>query len=170
MNMHNQLLSGSSISGTIVQNRNGENIGNIKDLMIDTKSGEIVYAVLSVDTGFLNLGSKFFAVPLQALEFDFENKLIIMDISMERLENAPGFDKENWPSGPQSDFIESVYDFYEVERTERYSAEMYSNRNSLSGNAATRQSSGGFKSQGSDLDDEKSYDHGITGNYNKSIH
>lgn len=170
MNIHHQLLSASSINGTIVENRKGDNIGNIKDLMIDTQTGEIAYAVLAVDTGFLNLGSKFFAVPLQALEFDFENKLILMDINPERLENAPGFDKENWPSGPQSDFIESVYDFYEVVRAERYSAEMPSNRNSLSGNAATRQSSGGFKSEGSDLHDEQSYDHRITGNYNKSIH
>ena len=170
MNIQHQLLSGSSINGTIVENRNGDNIGNIKDLMIDTQTGEIAYAVLTVDSGFLSLGTKLFAVPLQALEFDFENKRILMDINRERLESAPGFDKENWPNGPQSDFIGSVYDFYEVERTERYSAEMPSNRNSLSGNAATRQSSGGFKSEGSDLHDEKSYDHGVTGNYNKSIH
>ncbi|NEN24994.1 PRC-barrel domain containing protein [Cryomorpha ignava] len=168
--MHNHLLSGSSINGTIVQNRNGDSIGNIKDVMIDTRFGEISYAVLEVDSGFLNLGSKYFAVPLQAFEFDFEHKRVLMDITRERLENAPGFDKEDWPSGPQSDFIGSVYDFYEVPLTDRYSAEMPSNRNSLSGNAATRQTSGGFKSEGSDQQEETSYDHSIKGSYNKSIH
>lgn len=168
--MHHQLLSGSSIIGTIVENRNGDNIGNIKDIMIDTQSGEIAYAVLSVDSGFLNLGSKYFAIPLQVLEYDFGHKRILMDITRERLERAPGFDKEDWPNGPQSDFIGSIYDFYEVPPTDRYSAEMPTNRNSLSGNAATRQTSGGFKSEGSNLHDEKSHDHSITENYNKSIH
>lgn len=170
MKVHHKLLSGSSINGTIVENKNGDNIGSIEDVMIDTRTGKIAYAVLAVDSGFLNLGSKFFAVPMQALEFDLENKRILMDITSERLKSAPGFDKENWPKGPESDFIGSVYDFYEVEREERYSAEMPYNRNSLSGNAATRQASGGFKSEGSDLHDESTYDHGITGNYNKSIH
>ena len=170
MKIQHQLLSGSSIMGISVENKNGNNIGSIKDVMIDTRTGEVVYAVLAVDTGFLNLSSKFFAVPLQALEFDYENERVLMDIKREQLENAPGFDKGNWPNGPQSEFIGSVYDFYEVERNDRFSAEMPSNRNSISGNAASRQLSGGFKSGGDDSQQETFVKDNITGNNNKSIH
>lgn len=170
MTIQNQLLSGSSINGTIVENRNGDNIGNIKDVMIDTRTGEVAYAVLSVDTGFLNLGSKYFAVPLQALKFDFDNKRILMDIKREQLENAPGFDKDNWPSGPQSEFIGLVYDFYEVERSNRFSAEMPSNRNSTSGNAANQLSSGGYRNGGDEFQHQSFNSGNFSVNNNKSIH
>lgn len=170
MNTHNQLRSASTLSDTIVENKAGEKIGHIKDLMMDTDTGQVAYAVLQVNTGFLNLGSKLFAIPMQTLVFGNGDEPIVMDISRETLEKAPGFDKDNWPSGPQSDFIDSVYDFYEVQRTDKYASEMASNRNSLSGNAASRHTSDGFRNEGSDLHNQKSYDHRITGNYNKSIH
>src|SRR5690606_3011865 len=170
MKTQQQLLSGSSINGTIVQNRNGDTIGKIEDVMIDIVTGEVAYAVLGVDSGFLNFVTKFFAIPLQALVFDLEHRRVLMEITRERLENAPGFDKDNWPDGPQSDFIGSVYDYYEVPRTDRYSAEIPSNRNSTSGNAASRQNSDRSNRDGTTPHQHKTYDHRVTGDYNKSIH
>jgi len=43
-------LSSSSIVGTNVVNRQNENMGEIKDLMIDLRTGEIQYCVLSFGT------------------------------------------------------------------------------------------------------------------------
>ncbi len=111
-NQNDFILSSSSIIKTKVRSTNGEDIGKIEDLMIDTDSGEVVYAVLSVNTGFLNLGSKYFAIPLQVFDFDTQDEELILDIEKERLENSPGFDKDNWPSGPQHDFIDEVNTFY----------------------------------------------------------
>lgn len=111
-NQNDFILSSSSIAKTNVRNTNGEDIGKIEDLMIDTDSGEVVYAVLSVNTGFLNLGSKYFAIPLQVFDFDTQNEEVVLNIDKERLENSPGFDKDNWPSGPQHDFIDEVNTFY----------------------------------------------------------
>lgn len=116
------LLSADSINGTTVENSTGENIGDIKDLMINTNSGEVEYAVLSVNTGFLNLGSKYFAIPLQAMTFDKSREKVLVDISKDRLENSPGFDKDNWPDGAQNEFVSSVYDYYEIDRSQRYAA------------------------------------------------
>lgn len=172
--LNRNLLSSGDLNGTIVEDRHGERIGDIKELMIDTRTGEVSYAVLAVDTGFLNLGSKYFAVPLQAMEFDTENKRILIDISKHRLEKSPGFDKDLWPSGPQNEFIDSVYDFYEVSREGRYAASAGSNRDSFSGNAASRSASEGFRGSDSNIDSE----HRTTPNdldrpdqnYNKSIH
>lgn len=111
-NQNDFILSSSSIAKTKVRSTNGEDIGKIEDLMIDTDSGEVVYAVLSVNTGFLNLGSKYFAIPLQVFDFDTGSEEIVLNIDKERLENSPGFDKDNWPSGPQHDFIDEVNTFY----------------------------------------------------------
>ncbi len=120
-NQHDDLiLSTSSITGSTVRSLSDEKIGSIKDIMLDTETGEVVYAVLSVDTGFLNLDSKYFAIPWQALSFNsHHDDVFVLDVDRERLENSPGFDKDNWPTGPQTDFINEMNTYYGVESSYR---------------------------------------------------
>lgn len=113
---NNVLLSSETLTGTNVENGKGEKIGNIRDFMIDVQNGEVAYAVLSVNAGFLNLESKYFAVPLSSFAVDVEKEILRLDIDKERLKNAPGFDKDNWPTGAQEDFMSSIYNYYGVER------------------------------------------------------
>ncbi len=111
------ILSASSIIGTKVKTPRDENIGEIKEIMLDTATGEVSYAVLSVSTGFLNMGSKYFAVAWKAFYFDTaQDDVIILDVSKERLEKSPGFDKDNWPAHADYEFIDSVYSYYGFER------------------------------------------------------
>ena len=111
-----RLLSSSSIHGTNVNNLAGESVGEIKDLMIDWQSGDVAYAVLSFG-GFLGLGEKLFAFPIEAFQFETEgiDAKIVLDVNKEKLENAPGFDEDNWPSSANYDFIDSVYTHYGYE-------------------------------------------------------
>ncbi len=108
------LLSADTLIGKSVENYDDDKIGDIKDLVLDPISGEISYAVLSVSTGFLNLESKFFAIPLQAMTVT--ESTVKFDISKERLEKAPGFDKDVWPTGPQKEFLTSVYAYHNISR------------------------------------------------------
>ncbi|TVP53173.1 MAG: PRC-barrel domain containing protein [Mongoliibacter sp.] len=116
-----RVLSGSNLQGTDVRTPADESIGEIKDIMIDVSTGEVLYAVLSVSTGFLNLENKYFAVAWKALDFnkyraaDDNDHVITLDVSKERLEKSPGFDKDNWPSHADSDFANSVNSYYGVE-------------------------------------------------------
>lgn len=113
--MTQHLLSATTLEGTDVVNAQGENIGEIKDLMIDWQDGSVAYAVLSFG-GFLGFGEKLFAIPLEAFDFDTsDTEKIILDIDKERLENAPGFDKDDWPANPDRTFISSVYTHYGYE-------------------------------------------------------
>lgn len=121
-------LSASSIAGTTVLNPAMETIGSIEDLMVDLETGEINYAVLSVDTGFLNMGSKYFAIPLEEFDFKPTSKEAMLSIDKERLENSPGFDKDNWPTGAQHDFVNEVFSYYGRERQ--------GNRNQAAANTA----------------------------------
>ncbi len=107
------IISSSTIAGDKVVNRNGEGLGDIKDLMIDVDSGRVAYAVLEFG-GFMGLGSKLFAVPLSAMEADTHNKRFIFDHSKESLENAPGFDKDDWPTFTDRDWGTSVHQYYGV--------------------------------------------------------
>jgi sporulation protein YlmC with PRC-barrel domain len=107
------ILSSSTISGDKVVNRQGEDLGDIKDLMIDVDNGRVAYAVLEFG-GFLGLGSKLFAVPLSAMELDSENHRFIFDQTEESLKNAPGFDKDHWPDFADRVWGGSVHSHYGV--------------------------------------------------------
>ena len=105
------LLSASTLRDTTVVNRQGENLGDIKDLMIDPQNSRIQYAVLDFG-GFLGIGDKLFAVPLEAFDIDRKDEHFILDVTKDRLESAPGFDKSNWPTTADQSFVENVYDYY----------------------------------------------------------
>jgi sporulation protein YlmC with PRC-barrel domain len=106
-------LSASTLNGTDVVNSNGENLGNIEDIMIDFNEGRIAYVVLSFG-GFLGIGDKFFAVPMEAMTLDTENEQVIFDVDKDRLKNAPGFNKDNWPLTPNQEWYDTVYSYYDI--------------------------------------------------------
>lgn len=112
--MTTRIAKASTLKGTSVKNLTDENIGEIQDLMINLQTGNVEYAVLSFG-GFMGIGDKHFAVPVQALNFVAEDNKIRVDINKETLQNAPGFDKENWPSEASPEFIQRVYHHYGYE-------------------------------------------------------
>lgn len=112
------MLSVSSMEGDKVVNEVGDKLGDIKDVMIDMKTGTVAYVVLSFG-GFLGMGNKLFGVPLEAMRKKPDEHAFILNVKKERLENAPGFDKDNWPgtkTGESYDeYVMNVYDYYGYE-------------------------------------------------------
>jgi len=111
--MKSNIISSSSLTGQNVYNLKDESIGDIKDLMIDPNNAEVLYAVLSFG-GFMGIGNKLFAIPLEALQFSGKDDNIRLDVSKEKLENAPSFDKDNWPKTNDNKFVDSVNNHYGV--------------------------------------------------------
>ncbi len=106
-------LSATTIIGDPVKNTARENLGKIEDLMIDLSSGRVAYAVLSFG-GFLGVGNKLFAVPFRAMTLDTADKAFVLDVPKDRLKNAPGFDKDNWPDVSDAGYRSQIYSFYNV--------------------------------------------------------
>lgn len=106
-----QALSATTIIGDAVVNEYGEDLGKIEDLMIDLERSRVAYAVLSFG-GILGMGEKLFAIPLEALRLDTENERFVLDIERERLEAAPGFDKDDWPDPGDLGYRREVFVFY----------------------------------------------------------
>lgn len=120
-----RLLSCSSICESTVKNADGEKVGDIKDLMINWNNGEVSYAVLSFG-GILGMGDKLFAVPLEAFDFGTgDSDHVILNVSKEKLDNAPGFNKDNWPQHHDQNFLDSIYSHYEIDRKAYSFAEKY---------------------------------------------
>ena len=107
------ILSSSSVTGDEVVNTQGDGLGRIEDIMLDVDDERIAYAVVSFG-GFLGFGDKLFAVPWGALKLDAENQRFVLNETKERLENAPGFDKDNWPNMADRTLGTTLYDYYRV--------------------------------------------------------
>ena len=91
------VMDADTLIGDSVVNGAGEDLGEIKAIMLDVESGRIAYAVLSFG-GILGMGNKLFAIPWSALTLDAGEKRFVLDIAKDRLDNAPGFDKDSWPT------------------------------------------------------------------------
>lgn len=105
------LMGAHTLIGEDVVNRQDENLGDIKEIMLDMQTGKVAYAVLSFG-GVFGIGEKLFAVPWTALTLDTENKTFILNASKEQLKNAPGFDKDDWPDMNDTTWTNSVNTFY----------------------------------------------------------
>jgi sporulation protein YlmC with PRC-barrel domain len=108
---YRRVLSASTLAGDRVRNAAGEDLGKIEEIMLDVPSGRVAYAVLSFG-GFLGMGNKLFAVPWEALSLDQENHEFILNVGKDTLENAPGFDKDNWPDMANASWGEKIYNYY----------------------------------------------------------
>lgn len=105
------LLSATTVAGDEVCNMQDEKLGTIQDLMLDTSEGRIRYAVLS-SGGFLGMGDRLYAIPWKALHQDQENRRFLLDVDVERLKNAPGFDKDDWPDMADPTWNATVDSYY----------------------------------------------------------
>ena len=108
-----QVMSASTLEGNNVFNRADEELGEIEEFMIDVPSGRIAYVVMS-SGGFLGMGDRLFAIPFSALTLDTEGKRFILDVAKERMKNAPGFDKDHWPSMADTTWGGDVHRYYNV--------------------------------------------------------
>ena len=106
-----RVLSARALTGDRVRNATGVELGKVEDIMLDVPRGRIAYAVLSFG-GFLGMGNKLFAVPWSALRLNTAEHEFILDVSRQTLENAPGFDKSNWPDMADPAFGERVHSHY----------------------------------------------------------
>ena len=92
-----QAMSLSTLLGNEVVDRTGHEVGRIQELMVDPRDGRVTYAVMSFG-GVFGIGEKLFAVPWVSLELDPEKDRFVMDVDRDKLKDAPGFDKDDWPN------------------------------------------------------------------------
>ena len=106
-----ELMGANTLIGDKVHNLKNEHLGDIKEIMLDMRTGKVAYAVLSLG-GVFTMGEKLFAVPWSALKLDTVNKRFVLDVEKERFENAPGFNSDNWPNMSDQQWINSIRPYY----------------------------------------------------------
>ncbi len=79
-------MRASKIIGANVENANGDNIGEIKDMMVDARNERVRYVVLS-HGGVLGIGDKLFAYPMSMVETKgTDSDKLVMNVNKEKLD------------------------------------------------------------------------------------
>lgn len=103
-----------------VWNQNGEQIGEVDDMVLDMDNSNISYVVIGTG-GFLDLGEKTLLIPwdmltLQADATGGQQNAFILDADQEMLNNAPDVDLETTMPGtgqPAQDWDTDIRNFWE---------------------------------------------------------
>jgi hypothetical protein len=84
------LIAGSKVTGTDVYNKDAENIGKIHDVMMDKRSGQVAYAVMSFG-GFLGLGENYHPIPWNLLIYSPALDGYLVNLTRTQLEGSPSY-------------------------------------------------------------------------------
>lgn len=109
--MNINTLSAGTLTGDTVRNPAGDELGTVEEIMIDLDSGGVAYLVLAAG-GFLGMGEKYFAIPWSMVTVDLDEHEAVIDVDKATIENAPGFDRDNWPDSRDMGWISDVYQYY----------------------------------------------------------
>jgi len=107
-----QLLLQSNKSDAMqVRSRDGDKIGSVLTLMVNKRTGQTIYAVLTIG-GFLGMGKAFYPIPFSLLQFDPVNDTYIVTIDRRVLEGGPSW-ASNAPTFDQA-YADRVSKYYDV--------------------------------------------------------
>ncbi len=100
-------MSADDIMGKSVVNQQGDDLGKISDMRITFPEGRVKYLVLK-HGGALGMGGKHFAIPPEAVVYRSGDDNFVANIDKQRLDDARGFEKDNWPAEADTDLIQSA--------------------------------------------------------------
>lgn len=117
MNKAGIVTRASKLIGMNIENPQGESLGEINDLVMNTSTGEVKYAAVTYG-GFLGVGNKMFAVPFEAFNIkqkpDSTEHTLVLNVNQKRLEGATGFDEDHWPDFADATYLADLNKRYDV--------------------------------------------------------
>lgn len=107
-----ELIGSDRVEGTSVYNRAGDRLGSIDTVMIGKRSGQVAYAVMSFG-GFLGIGENHYPLPWEMLTYDTDKDGYVVDLTKDRLKDAPSYAREAEPAYDES-YRRGVNSYYGV--------------------------------------------------------
>ena len=107
----NRLIASDKVEGTAVYNRQGERLGSVYNFMVDKRSGQVEYAVLSFG-GFLGIGDSYYPLPWKSLKYDTGQGGYVVDLDKGRLQGAPSYERSEMPDWDDPGYSRRIDDFY----------------------------------------------------------
>lgn len=108
----NRLIASNKVEGTTVYNAQGERLGSIYNFMVDKRSGQVEYAVLTFG-GLFGLGADYYPLPWSVLTYDTNQGGYVIDLDKSLLEKAPRYGTDQEPTFDRN-YGREVYGYYGV--------------------------------------------------------
>jgi hypothetical protein len=106
-----RLIASNKVEGTAVYNRKGERLGEVYNFMVDKRSGQVAYAVMSFG-GFLGMGQSYHPLPWKVLTYDTGKGGYVVDLDKDRLQNAPSYAASETPNWSDPTYGRRIDDYY----------------------------------------------------------
>src|SRR4051794_1301453 len=114
-----ELIASDKVEGTAVYNREGERLGTVYNFMVDKRSGQVAYAVMSFG-GFLGLVQSYHPLPWRLLTYNTKVGGYVVDLDKERLRDAPSYAGES-PAWDRT-YGKSIDEYYDRPDRPRHEA------------------------------------------------
>mgnify|MGYP000201889584 CR=1 FL=1 len=112
---HTSAICASRVMGTNVKDRSGTTIGEVKEIVLDKMSNNIMFAVVGFG-GFLSIGEKYHPIPWASLDYDESKNAYVGDFTKEQLTAAPSDSIEALTKSSGASYRDRAFDYYEVPR------------------------------------------------------
>ena len=109
---NDRLIASNKVEGTAVYNRQGDRLGTVHNFMVDKRSGQAEYAVMSFG-GFLGMGESYHPLPWKVLTYDTNQGGYVVDLDKDMLEKAPSYSSGDEPRYDRA-YGEQVNSYYGV--------------------------------------------------------
>ena len=106
-----RLIASNKVEGTAVYNRQGERLGSVYNFMVDKRSGQVEYAVMSFG-GFLGIGDSYHPLPWKSLTYDTSQGGYVVDLDKDRLQKAPSYSSSEAPDWSDPGYGRRIDDYY----------------------------------------------------------
>ena len=106
-----ELIASDKVEGTAVYDRSGEKLGSVYNLMLDKRSGQVAYAVLSFG-GFLGMGTSYHPLPWNQLTYEPGQGGYVVDLTKQQLEGAPTYSASDVPAWDDPTYGRGIDDYY----------------------------------------------------------
>ena len=117
-------VQSTSVVGAKITDARGEQVGVIKDFVLDRNTGCLAYVVVSTGKGgILSAETKTVAAPWAVFTVSSDPKVFVTRIDREKIYSAPVWESTRIEEYSRTDYITNVYSYYGVPAP-RFNAEM----------------------------------------------
>jgi len=112
---HTNAILASRVSGTKVRDSAGNHIGEIKDVVLDKTSNNVMFAIVGFG-GVLGVGEKYHPLPWAELDYDPEQHCYVISRTKDQLETAPADSIDALTAYDGMVYRDRAYDYYKTPR------------------------------------------------------
>src|SRR5437588_436897 len=117
-------IESSTVVGSKIKDSRGEEVGVIKDFVLDRNSGCLAYVVVSTGKGgVLSTSSKTVAAPWAVFSVSSDPRVYTVRVEREKIYSAPVWESSRVEEYSRTDYLNNVYGYYGI-AAPRFNAEM----------------------------------------------